>query len=166
MRFEPLNKAHDRSGFSCGDPELDRWLRERAGQDERRNVARVFVALDDAIGVAGFYSLAAYSIAREDLPEEAARRLPRYERIPAALIGRLARDIRMRGEGIGPVLLADALRRALAASQQMALFAIVVEAKNAAAAEFYRGFGFRHLSRRNNRLFLPAATAREALAQM
>lgn len=166
MRIEPLSKAHDRSGFSCGEPELDQWFRERAGQDERRDVARVFVAIDDAIGAAGFYSLAAYSVARADLPAEMVRRLPRYERIPAALIGRLARDLRMQGQGIGSVLLVDALRRALAAGQQMAMFAIVVEAKNEAVVEFYKDFGFRPFMSLGNRLFLPATTAREALAQM
>jgi hypothetical protein len=100
IAIEPLGKHHDRSQFSCGNAALDEWFRNRAGQDERRNVARVFVARDDELGVAGFYSLSAFTLAIEDVPEDLAGKLPRYDAIPAALIGRLARDERARGRGL------------------------------------------------------------------
>jgi GNAT superfamily N-acetyltransferase len=108
-----------------------------------RNIARIFVATDDDLGVIGFYSLSSFTLAIGDLPEEVGSKLPRYDAIPAAPIGRLARDIRARGRGIGELLLADAVRRILGASQSVAVFAIVVEAKDAAASVFYQGFGFR-----------------------
>jgi hypothetical protein len=57
VRIEPLGTKQDRSGFSCGQPALDDWFRRRAGQHDRRNVARVFVAIDDERGIVGFYSL-------------------------------------------------------------------------------------------------------------
>jgi hypothetical protein len=69
----------------------------------------VFVAVDDERGVVGFYSLSSFTLALDDLPEEIARKLPRYDAIPAALIGRLARDQQVRGAGIGDLLLADAV---------------------------------------------------------
>jgi hypothetical protein len=72
IRIEPLAGHHDRSAFSCGQPELDDWFRRRASQDEKRNVARVFVAVDDELGVAGFYSLSSYTLALTDLPQEIA----------------------------------------------------------------------------------------------
>src|SRR5471032_3357243 len=96
--IEPLGK-HDRAAFSCGVTALNDWFRFRAGQDEKRNVARVFVAIDDKLGIVGFYSLSFISLAIPDLPSEYTKRLPRYDAIPAALIGRLARDKRVRGEG-------------------------------------------------------------------
>jgi ribosomal protein S18 acetylase RimI-like enzyme len=164
--IEPLGKRHDRSAFGCGDPALDDWFRHRASQDERRNVARVFVAMDDELGVVGFYSLNAFNLALTDLPEEIARKLPRYDAIPAALIGRLARDDRVRGRGIGELLLADAIRRILGASRSLAVFAIVVEAKNARATAFYEGFGFRVFPQRPNRLFLLASTAAKAIERI
>jgi ribosomal protein S18 acetylase RimI-like enzyme len=160
--IEPLGR-HDRAAFSCGQAELDGWFRQRAGQDERRNVARVFVAVDDALGVVGFYSLSAFALAVPDLPDEIARRLPRYDAIPAALIGRLARDVRARGQGLGELLLADAIRRILGASRLVAVFAIVVDAKDERGAAFYRGFGFSPFPLRPLRLFLPTATALAAL---
>ena len=162
--IEPLGK-HDRAAFSCGVAALDEWFRLRAGQDEKRNIARVFVAIDDRRGVVGFYSLSSFTLSIVDLPPEHAKRLPRYDAIPAALIGRLARDEKVRGERIGDLLLADAVRRAMEASRSLAVFAIVVEATNERAAAFYRDFGFAPFPNRPLRLFMPASEAMEAVTR-
>lgn len=164
--IEPLGKHHDRARFSCGQAELDEWFRLRASQDEKRNVARVFVAVEAELGVVGFYSLSSLSLSLADLPEEMARKLPRYDAIPAALIGRLARDERVRGQGIGEILLADAIQRVLRAGLSIAVYAIVVDAKDERAADFYRAFGFRPFPLRPERLFLPAATAAAGLERL
>jgi GNAT superfamily N-acetyltransferase len=159
VEIEPLGRQHDRAGFSCGQPDLDDWFRLRASQDEKRNVARVFVAVHAELGVVGFYSLNSLSLSLEDLPEVVARKLPRYDAIPAALIGRLARDERARGQGIGELLVADAVRRILSAGRSVAVFAIVVDAKDDRAAEFYGAFGFQQFPLHPRRLFLPTAVA-------
>ena len=129
-------------------------------------MARVFVALDDARGIVGFYSLSSFTLAFEHLPVEIAAKLPRYDAIPAALIGRLARDERVRGQGVGELLLADAVSRVLKASQTIAVFAIVVEAANAKASEFYRDFGFRPFPLHPTRLFLLTSTAKAAMVKV
>ena len=94
-----------------------------------------------------------------------AKRLPRYDAIPAALIGRLARDEKVRGEGIGELLLADAIRRVIGAARSLAVFAIVVESMDEKAAAFYRGFGFTAFPNRPLRLFMPASEAAEAVSR-
>jgi ribosomal protein S18 acetylase RimI-like enzyme len=165
IAIEPLGRQHDRAAFSCGQPALDDWFRRRAGQDEKRNVARVFVAVDDEHGVVGFYSLSSFTLAIEDLPQDISRKLPRYDAIPAALIGRLGRDQRARGLGLGELLLADAVRRILSASQSLAVFAIIVDAKDDHAIAFYENFGFRRFPTRPGRLFLLTSTAAQALAR-
>lgn len=165
IAIEPLGKRHDRSGFTCGQAELDDWFRLRASQDERRNLARVFVAVDDIRGIIGFYSLSSFTLSLENLPEELARKLPRYDAIPAALIGRLARDVKVRGQGFGEVLLADAIRRVLSVDKSLAVFAIVVEAKDVYAAKFYASFGFQPFPLQPNRLFLLTSTAASAVAR-
>jgi len=105
-------------------------------------VTRVFVAIDDQRGIVGFYSLSSLTLAITDLPPEHAKRLPHYDLIPAALIGRLARNERVRGEGIGDLLLADAVRRVIGAARSLVVFAIVVDAADEKAVAFYRNFGF------------------------
>ena len=163
--IETLGKHHHRAAFSCGQPALDDWFRRRASQDAKRNVARVFVAVDDDLGVIGFYSLSSFALSIRDLPEEIARKLPRYDAIPAARIGRLARDERARGRGVGELLLADAIRRVLRAGRSIAVFAIVVDAKDERAVDFYTAFGFRRFPLQPHRLFFPTATAVAALAK-
>lgn len=153
----PLGKR-DRAGFRSGEPEIDDWFHRRAGQDQRRDVARVFVAMDGDT-IAGFYSLSAFSVRLASMPEALAAKLPRYGKIPAALIGRLARDERYRGRNVGALLLADAVRRTLNAGLDMAVYSIVVEAKNEGAVTFYRSFGFAPFELHPSRLFLTTATA-------
>ena len=164
--IEALGKQHNRAGFTCGQAELDDWFRQRAGQDERRNVARVFVAVDDDLGVVGFYSLGAFTLVLDNLPADLARGLPRYDAIPAALIGRLARHERVRGQRIGDLLLADAIMRILDAGRTLAIFAIVVDAKDERAARFYTEFGFRPFPLHPNRLFLLTFLAAAALERL
>lgn len=164
--IEPLGKYHDRTAFSCGQAELDDWFHRRASQDERRNIARVFVAVDNSLGIIGFYSLSSFTLGLTDLPDAIARKLPRYDAIPAALIGRLARDVRGRGQGIGELLLADAISRVLAVGSTLAVFAIVVDAKDAAAATFYEEFGFHTFPSRPDRLFLLTSSAAAAIKKI
>lgn len=163
IRFGLLSRRHDRRAFASRVPALDDWFRTRATQDQRRRVAQVFVAVDE-LGVVGFYSLSMFTLALESLPDELAHKLPRYEAIPAALIGRLARHERAKGSGIGDLLVADAVKRVLAAAESVAAYAIVVDAKDERGRRFYESHGFISLPSRPNRLFLLTETAAAALA--
>ena len=163
LRFEVLRASHDRAGFSCGTLALDEWFRTRAGQDQKRHVAQVFVALLDE-KIVGFYSLSMFTISLESLPPALAKKLPKYEAIPAAMIGRLARAESARGTGLGDLLLADAIKRVLAATEAVAAYAIVVDAKDDRGKRFYEDHGFIPLASRPRRLFLLTQTAAAALA--
>lgn len=155
-RVEPLARQHERSAFSCGVDSLDRYLHTQAGQDQRKRVAATFVACDGQ-RVIGYYSLAALSVEVGAWPEAVARKLPRYPHVPATLLGRLAIDQGVRGQRLGEYLLMDALRRALVASRDVGSVAVVVEAIDQAAAEFYGRYGFRPFPDQPRRLFLPMA---------
>lgn len=153
----PLAAEHDRNSFACGVAALDRYLKTQATQDGRRYVANTFVISPaGSRTIAGFYTLAAAAILSDGLPPEMRARLPRYERLPAALVGRLAVDTRFRSRGLGRALVFDALERAMRSDP--AVFALLVEAKDEAAAEFYRRNEFRPLVDEPLRLFLPLAT--------
>ena len=156
---EPLGSRHDRTSFHCGLPELDRYLARQAGQDVRRRIARVFVCTaGEADAVLGFYTLSALSIDLASLPEQLSRKLPRHP-VPCALIGRLAVDRSAHGHGLGRMLLADAVKRTLAAGETVAMHALIVDAANDDAKRFYERFGFVPLTDDPMRLFLPLGHA-------
>jgi ribosomal protein S18 acetylase RimI-like enzyme len=156
-RFEVLAAHHDRGTFSCGVAELDRYFQQQVTQDIRRRVTSCFVAITADDAIAGYYTLASGSIPITELPAEIAKRLPRYPTLPAVRIGRLAVDQRLRGQGFGRLLLWDATARALRAEQ--ANFTLLVDAKDDAAAAFYRHYGFVPFATAPRVLFLPLATA-------
>ena len=158
LTVEPLGAHHDRASFSCGEPSLDRYIRRQARQDARRRVARVFVASGEPPGrVAGYYTLSAASFEKDDLPAEVARRLPHYP-VPAAVIGRLAVDLRSQGSGLGEVLLLDAIRRVVRAGDTIGVYAVVVDALHDRAGAFYERYGFLPFPSRPLRLYLPLRT--------
>jgi ribosomal protein S18 acetylase RimI-like enzyme len=154
--IEPLNPTHDRTGFLCGVEALDRYLKKQAKQDIKRRISRVFVATkpDKPKVVIGYYTLSTLSIELNQLPEKLARKLPKHS-VPAALIGRLAIRNYAQGQGVGKLLLADAIKRTLAVSDQIAIYTMVVDAINDNAIGFYEQFGFTRLSDDSPRLFLP-----------
>jgi len=166
-RVEPLGRHHDRDAFACGEPALDLYLKRQASQDVKRRVAAVFVLVGDKPEtIAGFYTLSAHAMAFGALPAAVAAKLPRYPEIPTLLLGRLARDLGFRGQGIGELLLFDALKRALGSSRTVGAFAVVVDAMNEKAAQFYLSYGFQPVSDRPSRLLLPMATIERILPQL
>ena len=154
--IEPLGPNHDRAAFSCGDPSLDEYLQRQASQDQKRNLAAVFILTPDGKSVAGFYTLSAHAIEADRLPDDLARKLPRFP-IPATLLGRMAIAQTMRGQGLGEFLLLHSLERALQASRQVASWAVLVDAKED-AREFYIKHDFIPFPGQPNRLFLPMKT--------
>jgi GNAT superfamily N-acetyltransferase len=156
--FEALSPTHDRTGFSCGVPALDRYFWELATQDIRRRLSNCFVALDVTGKIAGYYTFAATSLPLTELQPDQATRLPRYPSLPACLVGRLAvHDPSFRGRGIGSLLIVDAIARAMRA--EPAIFALIVDAKDEVALGFYEHLGFRRFAGRPMTLYLPIAEA-------
>ncbi len=163
FRIEPLSADHDRSQFLSGSDSLDRYFREQASQDIRRRIATCFVAvniLDQA--VVGYYTLTATSVALNALSPQIAKKLPRYPVVPAVLLGRLAASRNYQGQGLGGILLADALKRT--ARAELGVFAMLVDAKDEGAQRFYEHFGFTLLPGEMRRLCLPIAAALQRLA--
>jgi GNAT superfamily N-acetyltransferase len=160
--IEPLNQSHDRAAFSCGNDALDTYLKTRARQDQVRQVAQVYVAITPAPErIAAYYTISTYGIVVGELPENVARRLPKYPVIPAALIGRLAVANDLQGQGFGKMLLIDAFRRSLAISKQLAVQSIVVHAKDENAAAYYRKFGFIPFPSAPLKLFIQMLTVKQ-----
>ena len=123
----------------------------------------VYVATNDGKTILGYYTLSQYSVQLNDIPAEIAKKkFAKYPGLSATLLGRLARHESMKGQGMGELLLMDALRQALRLSRQVASAAVIVDAKDDKAAAFYRKYGFIGLPKLERRLFIPMATV-EAL---
>lgn len=157
--IEPLGKHHDRAVFSCGQEALDQYIKKQASQDAKRHYAAPFVLVEKgAKRILGYYTLSSFGINLGDLPEETAKKFPRYPMAPATLLGRLAVDEDQHGNGLGELLLMDALHRSLDQADVIGSAVVVVEAKDKKAFEFYLYFGFLPFSDRKDRLYLPMKT--------
>ncbi len=154
--IEHLNNNHDRTDFQCGVVPLDNYLKKQAKQDVKRRISRVFVVIDPEFPsrVVGYYTLSSLSLELNQLPDELARQLPKHP-VPAVLLGRLAVSTEAQRHGIGKMLLVDAIKRSLAVSEEIAIYAMVVDVIDEQTGCFYQQFGFSQISRKSRRLFLP-----------
>jgi GNAT superfamily N-acetyltransferase len=149
-----------RAAFSCGAEPLDRYLKQQASQDAKKRAAVPYVLVSEDDRIAGYYTLSADNIRADDLPPDLVKqlKLPRYPVMGATLVGRLARDLSFRGQGIGELLLADALKVSLVMSRKIASLAVIVDAKDENAHRFYTDFGFIAFPDTVKRLFMPMQT--------
>lgn len=162
ISIEPLNSQHQREAFDCGEETLNRYLRQYASQHQKKNIGRIYVAVESGESrVLGYYTLANGSVAFESAPR--AKGLPREYPIPVILLARLAIDRTMQGEGLGATLLFDALKRAAEVSQVSAAYAVIVDALHEKAKEFYLHYHFEESLDDPLRLFLPMHDIRALL---
>ncbi|MEQ1854289.1 MAG: GNAT family N-acetyltransferase [Chthoniobacteraceae bacterium] len=146
---EPLNAAkHRRDAFDCGAEALNDFLRTRARKEMEAGTSACFVIVPakEPTRVAGYYTLSAATISRTALSESVTKKLPRYTDFPATLLGRLARDLHFKGHQIGDRLMTSVLHRAVAASKEVASWAIVTDPKDERARRLYESFGFQPLT--------------------
>jgi GNAT superfamily N-acetyltransferase len=136
---EHLTGEHDLSGFECGVPELDDWLKRRALQNEASRASRTFVVVADG-RVVGYYALATGAVAHRAATGRVRRNMP--EPIPVMVLGRLAVHREYQGSGLGAGLLRDALLRTLRAADLAGIRAILLHAVNEDAKRFYLHHGF------------------------
>lgn len=121
-------------------------------------MAAPFVLVLQDKTIVGYYTLSSTSLQLAELPAQMVRKLPRYPLVPATLLGRLAVDRRHQGNGYGRFLLADALFRA--AKNEIASFAVVVDAKDENARRFYERESFLPFPDHPMKLFRPMADIR------
>ncbi len=165
LRIEAVRKGHKRKGFDGGKSSLDRYIAEQARQDVQRKLAVCFVLVDDADAVKGYYTLFNSSISKEAVPEELAGKLKlqgAYSHLPVTLLGRLAIDRSLAGQGYGRYLLVDALKKSYEATEQVASLAVVADPIDEQASQWYRKFGFIRLPD-SGKLFLPMRTIGQLL---
>jgi len=153
--IERLAKKHDRTNFHCGRPVLDDWLRLRAGQHQKRDLARTYVAVrPGTAAVVAYYAISSHRVHYEALPEEQAKKLPSID-VPVILLARLAVDESYQRQRLGELMLIDALRRSQHIADQIGVRAVEVDAIDENALAFYSRYGFVRLMYDPRHLFLP-----------
>lgn len=153
--IEALSPAHERRGFSCGEADLDDYLRRFARQHAETRISRTYVAARDGV-VLGYYSLSMAAIRRDHLPARHRNSFPNYP-VPVARLARLAVDRHQQGGGLGGLLLSDALYRCLRLSEEIGAVGVVVDAKHERARSFYLRFEFEVFPETPLTLWLPMA---------
>lgn len=155
MKIQLLEKTHKRKDFACEENSLTEYIRKQVGQDIRKRLATCFVAVDNEQNVIGYYTLTSESLGRELIPDKYLKQVPRNYNVPVILLGRLARDIKTKGTGLGEHLLLDALFRSYKLSNEsIEAMAVIVEPINEKAIEFYKKYGFEQLPD-SEKMFLP-----------
>lgn len=152
-------RVHDRTGFACGEPALDTYVRQQAGQHQRDGIATTHVlASDDAPErILGYCSLAAAQLNLDDLQPTDRKRLPAYP-VPAVRMARLAVATNAQGHGYGALLLGHAVNAACAVRETLGVRVLLVDALHENAAAFYRAHGFRETAAQAHTLYLPLGT--------
>ncbi|RUS65284.1 GNAT family N-acetyltransferase [Pseudorhodobacter sp. E13] len=163
--FDP--EKHDRAAFSCGVEQVDNYFQKTANKLARADNVRLFVMVDPAGTVIGFYALNAHAVQFTDLPTKFARTRPSHGNIPAAYISMIGRDMKFRGGGFGSDLLVDALRRIAVAADAIGVAVVMLDVLDCGDPErvarrkaLYESYGFHSLVSNPLRLFLPLSTVR------
>lgn len=157
FRIEPLAPTHDRGAFDCGEPSLNDFLKRFARQNDDKGLGRTYAAvLPDESKIYGYYTVASGAIRFDNVPEK----LPRYP-VPVIHLGRLAVDVSATGQGLGKILLLDALKRAASVAEQLGIYAVEVYALNDTARAFYLKYGFAPLLDDELHLYLTVKAIRK-----
>jgi GNAT superfamily N-acetyltransferase len=155
FRLEPLRRDHPRKSFRCGAARVDDWLAAKALQNQDKHLSVTKALLDEAGAIAGFYTLATGQVDFADLPAEVAKRLPR-RLLPVAVLAWLGVSTPHQGQGLGRLLLAQALRDCYEAGRTFAFIAVLLDCLDDKAKAFYQRWDFEELPGHPYRLFLSA----------
>jgi len=136
---ERLAVDHILAGFDSGEPSLDDWLRKRALANQTSGASRTYVVCEGK-RVVGYYALASGAVTAAGVPGRFKRNMP--DPIPVVLLGRLAIDRSLHGQGLGRSLFRDAASRVSQAADVIGIRGIVVHALSDAARTFYLALGF------------------------
>lgn len=153
MKFIPLSELElDKKSFESTSAPLTRYFHQQASQDLKKRVSTCFVLVNDS-AILGYYTLSAFSVELAQFSTIAQKKLPRYPDVPCAKLGRLAVHKDYHSQGFGKYLLMDAIRRV--SNADIGMFALIVDAKDDFAKQFYVDFGFQQFMDATSTLYLP-----------
>lgn len=161
----PVNKSQQRDAFDCGDAALNHYLQTTARQHQEKGISRTYVLVDEAQAdmVLAYMTLTVCEVLAEQLPPAWAKKYP--NRIPAAKLARLAVSKDCQRMGYGAYLLVEAMHKTLVVHETMGLAGLFVDAKHAAARQYYLQFGFLGAPDQLENLFMPIKVLQAGLGR-
>lgn len=158
--IELLNKSHEREQFDCGTEVLNQFLRSTARQHIQKGISRTFVLIDRDLpqAIIGFFTLTLCEVKSEKLPPEIAKKYP--SQVPGVKLARLAVDSQWQCQGIGEILMVEAMQRALLVADTAGGIGLFVDAKDETARRYYTRYGFITLEDNPLEMFLPLSLLR------
>lgn len=167
IRIEPFDDSrHDRESFSCGVDRLDNFLKITASKYVKDDNGRIYVAVEENTRrVVGFHAINPHAIDASEFDEKTRKRFPSgRERISAFYLSMFARDLSVRGKGLGPLLLADVFKRCLGAADIAGGRFIVLDALDERAEQLYASMGFQALPGQPRKMVISIAKVRNSAA--
>ncbi len=152
--IEKLNSEHRREDFDCGQELLNNFIKYLATQYRQKNLGQTYVSATADQRVVGYYTLSTSRVDFQNVPDDLKKRFPEIP-IPVVLLGRLAVDRTVQGQGLGKTLLVRALRQSAELSESIGIAAVEVHALDDQAREFYLKYGFTELHDDRFHLYLP-----------
>lgn len=146
--------SDDTDSFDCNDASLNEYLKRYALKNQERHMYGVtYVALptEAKVKILGYYTVSNCTIPRGGLPEHLTKGQPKYNEIPALLLGRLAVDKDLRGTGIGHALMAHCLDMALNVAKWSGARYLITDAYDATIS-WYERYNFRAMVGSNSML--------------
>lgn len=165
-KIEPLSKSHHRKTFDCGThTALNLFLQQQARQQAEKGISRTFVLVHDnkPHDIIGYFSLILTEVKSHRLPEPFSQKYPQI--IAGVKLARLAVDIAHQKQGIGTILLVEAMRKSLVIAENAGVIGLFVDAKDASAKQYYCQYGFETMQDNQLELFLPFKLVKQMVEQ-
>ncbi len=155
---ELLDKRHNRNNFNCGNEALNQFLKQTARQHIQKGISRTFVLTDteQPETIISFFTLTLCEVRVEKLPAKFAKKYP--SKVPGVKLARLAVSQLYQRQGIGEIMMIEAMKRALIVAENAGGIGLFVDAKDEAAKNYYSRYGFVSLEDAFLEMFLPLST--------
>ncbi|AFY46156.1 putative acetyltransferase [Nostoc sp. PCC 7524] len=161
--IELLDKQHDRDRFDCGNPALNQFLKQTARQHIQKGVSRTFVLVDTEQPeiIIGFFTLTLCEVRIDKFSAKFFKKYP--SQVPGVKLARLAVDLAYQRQGIGEILMIEAMQRAAIVADNAGGIGLFVDAKDESAKTYYSRYGFVNLEDASLELFLPLSVIQQML---
>lgn len=157
-QIQLLSKTHNRKAFDCGNTDLNQFLIQTARQHIQKGLSRTFVLVETEQPslIIGFFTLSLCQVQVESLPLAYAKKYPPV--VAGVKLARLAVNLDWQKQGIGAILLIEAMKRALIIAENAGVIGLFVDAKDTSAKAYYERYGFESAKTNPLLLFLPLST--------